>query len=126
MGTNDLKIIVVDDESSIRRMFEFFFEDNGCYIKTAENAKKGLEMLAQEDFHAAIVDIRMPDMIGTDFILQAYKIRPNTKYFIHTGLVDYAVPDALVALGITKEFIVYKPILDMNDVFKAIIKQTMK
>lgn len=126
MDNNELKIIVIDDEDAIRRMFEFFFQDCGCYIKTAENGKQGLQILTSEGFHAAIVDIRMPDMIGTDFILKAYEIRPETKYFIHTGLIYYNIPKELSDIGINEDFIIHKPVLDMYDIFKAIIKQTYK
>ncbi len=119
-------ILIVDDEEMVGDMLKDFLEDFGFDVKTALNGKDGLDLISKEKFHAAIVDMRLPDMIGNDFIIKADTIQSGIKYFVHTGSHEYRLPEKLKALGLSSETIIYKPILDMNIICQVIKDQLEK
>ncbi len=123
MDPADIKVLIVDDEDMVCRMLRGFLEDQGFRIATALRGEDALELLTGDEFDAAIVDIRLPDMSGNDFILKANTIRPGTAFFVHTGSIDYALPEELVNIGMTEESVLHKPIIDMNEITQAILKK---
>ncbi len=122
----NLNILIVDDEEMVGDMLKDYLEDCGFTVKTALNGRDGLDLISEEKFHVAIVDMRLPDMIGNDFIVKAHEIQSDVKYFVHTGSHEYRLPEKLKSLGLSSETIIYKPILDMNIVCQAIKDQLEK
>ena len=59
-------------------------------------------------------------MDGNRIITEASNYKPDMKFFIHTGSLDYVMPDNLKALGLTNDSIIYKPIRDMEMVYNKI------
>lgn len=123
MASEEIKIIVIDDEKLITNMFEAFFEDYDVDVKSADTGAGGLELVANERFDAAIVDIRLPDMDGGEFILKSSRIQPRIKYFIHTGSHDYRPSEELLAVGVTEDSIMHKPLIDMEEIYRAILEK---
>jgi len=71
------KILSVDDSSSIRKMVEFSLKSKGYLVTTAENGLEALELLAQDQFDAVILDINMPRMDGFECLKRT---RANEAY----------------------------------------------
>ncbi len=120
MTAGPVTVLVLDDERLIRRLLTDFLEMNGMITIPASCGEEGLGMLREKPADAAIVDVRLPDMDGNEFIVRASRIRPALKFIIHTGSLDYRLPDELTALGIGEESVVHKPVRDMK-VFGDII-----
>ena len=59
-----MKILVVDDERSIRNTLKEILEFEGHTIAVAEDGKQGLEMALNEAYDAIFCDIKMPNMDG--------------------------------------------------------------
>ena len=62
------KILTVDDSPSVRKMVEFTLKSKGFVMGAAGDGQEALELLAQEQFDAIILDINMPRMIGLEFL----------------------------------------------------------
>jgi DNA-binding response OmpR family regulator len=61
------KILIVDDESNIRRLLEQTledFEDRGVTIYTAENGKEAMELILNQKPEIVFLDVMMPEMNG--------------------------------------------------------------
>ena len=58
------KILVVDDNESNRNMLSRRLQRQGHRVKLAENGKRALEMLREEDFDLVLLDVMMPEMDG--------------------------------------------------------------
>jgi len=61
---DQISILVVDDEESIRDIVTQVLEDDGHTLFSVSSAEKGLEVLSKEKIHLVITDIRMDGMDG--------------------------------------------------------------
>jgi len=115
-----VRVLVVEDEPSVRHSLSGFLEDYKFEVLAAESAEKALELLAIGPCHVAIVDIRLPGMNGDAMILQAHEITPEMRFLIYTGSADYNLPEDLKHIGIGYEHVFFKPQKDLSVFVKAI------
>ncbi len=108
------RVLVVDDEPSIRSSLMGFLEDAGCEVCQAESGEQAFDALAACRCDVAIVDLRLPKMSGDTFIVQAHKISPGTRFLIYTGSVGYLLPDELLKVGLRQEHVFLKPVPDLS------------
>ncbi len=118
--TDNIKILVLDDEQSIRESLSEYLRDFGYEVQSAGTAEDALRMMRLEQPDVAIVDIRLPGMDGDELIRQCSKIMPELQYVVHTGSVAFTVHDELIALGVTRQNIMWKPVLDMGQFVTSI------
>jgi CheY-like chemotaxis protein len=114
MSEGRQRILVVDDEESIRRSLRAYLEDEGVDVSAASSGEEALEILSHCHVDAAIVDIRLPGMDGNTFIERANGLCPEMIFVIYTGSVDYKVPVRLRAAGLNDQQIFKKPLGDMS------------
>ena len=58
------RVLVVDDDESIRRLAEAALSDAGIEVACAESASEALSMIKETLFDAAVLDFSLPDMDG--------------------------------------------------------------
>ncbi len=63
---SDAKILIVDDDSSIRRIIARTFEKAGFEVATAANGEKAIAKLEEGHFDVMVSDIDMPRMTGKE------------------------------------------------------------
>ena len=88
-----LKILIVDDEDSLRLSLASILELEGYEVKTAENGYKAIELAKQEDFDIIFSDIRMPGITGDETFREIKKIKPD---IIGVMMTAYALNDLIV------------------------------
>ena len=80
-------ILVVDDEEDIaetaREVIEHFLP--GSHVVTADSSAAGLAALRRAPFDAVLVDYRMPDGNGLDFIRAAHDVAPDVPAILMTA-----------------------------------------
>ena len=64
MENNKYHILIVEDDKEIRDGVEIYLKNQGYQVWKAANGKEGLEIVAQEEIHLAILDIMMPGPNG--------------------------------------------------------------
>ena len=64
------RILVVEDDKEIREGIEIYLRNQGYEVFHASNGREGLEVMAREELHLAIVDIMMPVMDGVSMLLK--------------------------------------------------------
>ncbi|WP_461209969.1 response regulator [Desulfocurvus sp. DL9XJH121] len=119
-----ITILVLDDEQMVRENLEAFLEDEGLTPLTASNGEKALSILAENSVQVGIIDMRLPGMAGSEFIVRAHKVSPDTKFIVHTGSTNYKLPQELREVGVTYDDVFIKPLADMNVVLTAIARLT--
>lgn len=83
----DLKILLVEDTVSIRRVYQRLLEAYGYHVRIAENGAEALALLRNEDFDVVLSDIGMPVMDGYEFATQV-RLNPahdNTRLIALTA-----------------------------------------
>lgn len=82
------KILYVDDESINLRLFNMSFKSD-FEIYTAKSGEEALQLIHETPIFDIIVsDQRMPGISGTEFMIEAKKTLPNSKYILLTGYTD--------------------------------------
>ncbi len=79
------RILIVDDEKSIRLTLQAFLEKDGYKIHTAKNVDDAIALIDTYTFATIITDIIMPRMSGIDLLEKLKKIYPRVPVIIITG-----------------------------------------
>jgi len=115
------RILVVDDES-IRKILKTILVEEGYVVDTAENGKEALEKSNVNFYNLALIDIRLPDMEGTELLSTMKETTPKMVKIIITGYP--ALQNAVEAVNKGADGYVLKP---MNiDVLLATIEEHLK
>ncbi|MFW6107178.1 MAG: response regulator, partial [bacterium] len=101
------RILVVDDDESVRLSLQLVLQQNGYEVETAATAGEAAQMASARPFHVAVVDIKLPDMDGTQLIALLKERRPETAVIVMTG--HASVESAVQALKHDAAAYVIKP-----------------
>ena len=88
-----VKLIIVDDEKSIRAALRDILEYEGYEVDEAKDGEEGLEMIMRTSYDVAICDIKMPKMDGLELLLKAGEVAKTTQFIMISafGNVENAV-----------------------------------
>ncbi|MFN2512952.1 MAG: response regulator [Pyrinomonadaceae bacterium] len=75
-NTNQLRILVVDDEECVRDLLRELLESEGCAVSTAAGGREALALFDSREFDAVFTDVGMPGMSGWEL---AVIIRQHSK-----------------------------------------------
>jgi len=105
------KIIVIDDESAIRKSFELALEDSGFEVNTASSGKEGLEMLKQGSYDLVFLDLKMPGMNGVETLGELRKRDKEIPVYIVTAFYGEFFDElSTMAEGGTEFEVLNKPV----------------
>jgi len=79
------RILVIDDDESIRKVLASILEEEGYIVHTAQSGKEGIERTLSEFYNLALIDIRLPDMDGTKVLASIKETTPPMVKIIVTG-----------------------------------------
>jgi len=82
------KILVIDDEDIVLKSCYRALTPEGYNVKTANNGAEGLNILENEPFDIAMVDIKMPNMDGIELLMRIKGKWPETEVIMITGYSD--------------------------------------
>ena len=80
-----LKILVIDDEKSIRNTLKDILGFEGHMVELAENGIIGTDMVQSADYDIILCDIKMPDMDGLETLEHILKIKPESTVVMISG-----------------------------------------
>ena len=79
------RILVADDEESIRWVLSKALTKQGYQVDLATNGQQALEMGRQKHYDLAVLDIKMPGLNGLDLLSRFQEERPETLVVIMTA-----------------------------------------
>ena len=83
---NNLKVLIVDDDESIRWVLDKGLKKNGYHVDLAENGQEAIKALKREDnYFIVFLDIFMPDMNGLDVLKKIKQDHPDLFVVIMTA-----------------------------------------
>ena len=83
-----MKILIVDDDQHIQRLYKEELEEEGYEVVIATTGKEALEIFAKEKFDIVTLDILMPDIDGISLLRKMKEQRPNIPIIMSTAY-DY-------------------------------------
>jgi two-component system response regulator PilR (NtrC family) len=86
------RILVVDDERSMREMLAILLKREGHDVAVAENGRGAIDLLNEKAFDLVVSDARMPDIDGLEVLRHARAINPSVIAIMVTA---YGSPDLL-------------------------------
>jgi len=102
------RILVVDDDESIRKVLATILEEKGYVVDTAENGKEAIEKSHANFYNLALIDIRLPDMEGIKLLTAMKETTPKMVKIIITGYP--ALNNAIEAVNKGADGYVLKPV----------------
>jgi len=82
---DELRLLIVDDEQSIRRLCVTVGQGLGFQCTDAETAEKALELLETAPPDMILTDLKLPCLSGVDLLGKAKQLLPNAEIAIMTG-----------------------------------------
>ena len=82
------RVLVVDDDDSIRETFQYHLGRAGYEVTTAESAEEALGILAETEPGVVITDIRMHGMDGLELLRRIRSTTPGTDVLVITAHED--------------------------------------
>ena len=102
------KILLVDDEETVRGFLKRGLELDGHTVTTAIDGADGMDRLGEAEFDLLLTDIRMPIMDGIALAVSAKRDRPDLTIMLMTGYAEQRERaknlEAIVADVLTKPF----------------------
>lgn len=80
-----IRLLIVDDEQSIRKLCMTVGEALGFACFEADSAESALALLEEQPAHMILTDMVMPNMSGLEFLEKAKKLLPRTEVAVMTG-----------------------------------------
>jgi two-component system, NtrC family, response regulator PilR len=93
------RVLVVDDEPSMRQMLRIVLQRDGYEVVVAHNGTEAIERLQGEPFDLLLSDIRMPDLSGVDVLRSAEEINPDIVAFMMTAFASTDTAVEAMRLG---------------------------
>ena len=93
------RVLVVDDERSMRELLAIVLKRDGYEVLVAENGRTALDLLRRERVDILITDIRMPEMNGVDLLREAKRIDPEVTSIVMTAFASTETAVEALRLG---------------------------
>jgi two-component system response regulator AtoC len=111
------RILIVDDDESIRKVLATILDEEGYTVDTAKNGKEAIAKSRKNFYNLALIDIRLPDMEGTKLLAKLKDTRPKIRKIMITGYPS--VQNAIEAVNKGADAYILKP-FDVDKVLAAI------
>jgi DNA-binding NtrC family response regulator len=118
-----MKILIIDDERSIRNSLKEILADEGYEVDVAENGLQGIEMVDKEKYNIIFCDIKMPEMDGIEVLDKLIQMGVDSAVVMISGHGDIDTAVECIKKG-AFDFI-RKP-LDLNRILITIKNATDK
>jgi DNA-binding NtrC family response regulator len=117
------KILVIDDDPTIRNTVEAALKLEGYIIETAKTGKEAIEKSKENFYNLALIDIRLPDLEGTQLLKKLKERTPKTRKIIITGYPT--MPNAVEAVNKNADAYLIKPV-EMEKILETVKDQLKK
>jgi DNA-binding NtrC family response regulator len=101
-------ILIVDDDETILAVLKEILQLDGYKVETAATGKDAIEKSENNFFNLSLLDIKLPDMEGTELITELHKTNPQMIKIIITGFPSF--DNAVKSLNLGADAYIMKPV----------------
>lgn len=116
------KILIVDDDKSILRIFVRILQKQGYETDIAETGEEAIEKCSNCSYDLALIDVKLPDIDGIDLLKKINLGNPDIVKIMITGFPS--IDDGIKALNSGSQAYLVKPVKP-EDLLK-VIKEKLK
>lgn len=102
------RILVVDDDEMILKSFKEILESRGYLVETAETGLEALEKSEVQHYDLALLDIKLPDIEGTELLVEMHEGTPRMMKVMVTG--HASLKNAVESLNLGADAYLMKPV----------------
>jgi DNA-binding NtrC family response regulator len=118
------RILVIDDDEVVRKNLKAILELEGYNVDTAVTGKEAVDKSNASFYNLALIDIRLPDMEGTQLLTTMHDTVPKMVKIIVTGYPS--LENAKDAVNMGADGYVVKPIMDTDEFLQKIKEHLTK
>ena len=100
-------VLIVDDDRAILESATAIIESAGYAVQTAETARDAIRKVKSDWFDIALLDIKLPDMEGTELLKQLQAIKPRMIKIMVTGYAS--LESAIECVNLEAKAYIVKP-----------------
>ena len=115
-------VLLIDDDRRAVKSLSHLLETNGYNVDTSGDGSDALKKTRQKEYQIALIDILLPDVVGTKLLKKIKKERPDIKEIIITGYPS--IQNAIEALNEGADGYILKP-FDPKDLLTR-LKESLK
>ena len=112
------RILIVDDEESIRTFLQKVCAREHYQVSTAADLRSAQESLADGPYNLVILDLSLPDGSGLEVLRQAKAVHPESEVIILTGYGDLG--SAVESLRLGAYDYLQKPVFDLQLILRSV------
>ena len=116
------KILVIDDEQSIRDLLDRLLRRKGYDVVLAVSGQKGLECFRRERPDVIVLDLKMPEMDGLTVLRQIRSLNRSQPVIVLTGSRTAEMEQQVRALGVTEYIAKGFSLHLLGDALKRLLK----
>ena len=114
------RILVVDDDESIRNTVKTILQDEGYIVDSVANGRDAIKRTEETAYNVALIDIRLPDMEGVELLKLMKDTVPRTRKIMVTGYPS--MQNAIAALNKNADAYLIKPV-DIEKLLSTVKEQ---
>ncbi len=114
------RILVVDDDETIRTTMKAILQDEGYQVDLAATGKEAIQKTQEKAYNIALLDIRLPDMEGVELLKLLKDSVPRTRKIMVTGYPS--MQNAIAALNKNADAYLLKPV-DVEKLLQTVKQQ---
>ena len=114
------RILVVDDDESIRNTMKAILEDEGYIVDVAASGREAIKRTEETAYNVALLDIRLPDIEGVELLKLMKDAVPRIRKIMVTGYPS--MQNAVAALNKNADVYMIKPV-DIEKLLSTVKEQ---
>lgn len=108
MTAKKQKILIVEDDKNIRETIQSILQQSGYETDVAETGQEAEQKIKEKFYNLALLDIKLPDIEGTQLLTKVHESTPNTVKIMVTGYPS--LENSIEALNFGADAYVTKPV----------------
>ena len=108
MATEKKNILIVDDDKGITDTLAIILDSEGYETDIAADGETALKKAENEFFHLVLLDLKLPDISGTQVLRKLHMISPRTVIIMVTGYPT--IDNAVESLNLGASAYIMKPV----------------
>lgn len=118
MPGEQVRVLVVDDEESVRNLLQRILQDAGYQVTTAANGREALYQVSLIEAELVLLDVKMPEMSGLEVLSKLSSDSPGICVIMVTAVID--TETAVNAMKLGAYDYILKP-FDRDDVLQKVL-----